>query len=97
MRGAWVILIALSPLATSVVASPRLDPEESAVMDREVMAARDPDLWQGREVYPLSEREDDRPLTDGRKTIEETWCYPVRVRTRREDGGTTITRLDWCD
>lgn len=97
MRVALIILCVSAALATAV-ASPRVDVEESALLDREVIATRDPDRWQGRQVIsPIAEEADDNTLTDGHRTIEDTGCYQVRVRGRREDGALTLSRWDWCD
>lgn len=97
MRTCLLVICGSLAFAASAVASPRVDVEESAIMDKEVIGARDPDVWQGRQVAPISEVLDDANTTDGRRSLDQVECHAVRVRGKREDGATTVTRMDWCE
>ena len=97
MRGALLALCVSISIISSSAAPPRVDFEESAVMDREVVGTRDPNVWQGRQVVPMTEIDIENYRTDGRRSIDELECNSVPVRIKRSDGSMGITRMDWCD
>ena len=97
MRGALLVLCVSLSLIASSAASPRVDVQESAVMDREVIGTRDPEVWQGRQIAPVTEIDIENHRTDGRRSIDELECNHVPVRIKRSDGSTGLTRMNWCD
>ena len=69
MRDALLIFYTSVALVSSSSASPRMDIEESAVLDQEVIRLRDPDAWQSQKIAPVTEIDRGNQRTDGRCRI----------------------------